>query len=224
MKLFGKEINGAIFDLDGTLLDSMWVWEKVDEDFLTENGHPPTKDYTQSIKQMHFNEAAEYTKRRYNLVQSVGEIKNRWIEMVKEEYATNIRMKEGAYEFVDYLLSHNVKVAFATTLFRQMAEPCLLNNGIDLNKCPLTTIEEVSRGKGFPDIYLKAAQSIFQDPSHCMIFEDIPLAIQGARSGGFEFCGVYDRYSNRDSEFESMCDNYIADFKDFLSCIKRNNV
>ena len=75
MKIFDKEIYGAIFDLDGTLLDSSWVWLKVDKDFLAQNGIELTDDYTQAVHQMHFNEAALYTKTRYKLEQSVEQRK-----------------------------------------------------------------------------------------------------------------------------------------------------
>ena len=94
VKLFGEKINGVIFDLDGTLLDSMWVWQKVDNDFLSENGIIVTEDYTDAVKQMHFEESALYTKTRYNLPLSTEQIKNRWIEMVKEEYRHNIKLKD----------------------------------------------------------------------------------------------------------------------------------
>ena len=96
VKLFGEEIKGVIFDLDGTLLDSMRVWEKVDKDFLAENGIAVTSDYTEAVKQMHFEESALYTKNRYSLAITTEQIKNRWIEMVKEEYARNIKLKAGA--------------------------------------------------------------------------------------------------------------------------------
>ncbi|MDE5549551.1 MAG: HAD family phosphatase [Clostridia bacterium] len=220
VKLFGKEIKGVIFDLDGTLLDSMWVWQKVDNDFLAENGIVVTDDYTDAVKQMHFEESALYTKTRYNLSLTTEQIKRRWIEMVMEEYRHNIKLKDGAYEFIRKLLSKDVKVAFATTLFREIAKVCLDNNGLLSDKlgvdCPLVTGEEVSRGKGFPDIYLKAAQKIGVKPCECMVFEDIPLAIEGASAGGFLTCGVYDIYSNNKTDFSSLCKNYIQSFSILL--------
>lgn len=223
VKLFGEKINGVIFDLDGTLLDSMWVWQKVDNDFLAENGIIVTEDYTDAVKQMHFEESALYTKTRYNLPLSTEQIKNRWIEMVKEEYRHNIKLKDGAYEFIRKLLSKGVKIAFATTLFRESAEQCLDNNGLSFNKlgieCPLITGEEVSRGKGFPDIYLKAAEKIGVKPSECMVFEDIPLAIEGASAGGFLTCGVYDIYSNKFTNFSPKCKNYIQSYSILLEFI-----
>ena len=220
MKIFDKEISGAIFDLDGTLLDSSWVWLKVDRDFLAENGIELTADYTQAVHQMHFNEAALYTKTRYNLQLSVEEIKDRWIKMVSAEYAHNIRLKDGAYDFICKLIAHGVRVAFATTLFRKVAIPCLVNNKISTEflgvECPLTTADEVERGKGYPDIYLLAASKIDVDPSECMVFEDIPLAMQGVQAGGFEFCGVYDESSNGNTNFADMCRYYIKSFQELL--------
>ena len=109
VKLFKEEIKGVIFDLDGTLLDSMWVWEKVDNDFLAENGIAVTSDYTEAVKQMHFEESALYTKSRFSLDMSTEQIINRWTEMVKEEYAYNIKLKEGAYDFIRKLISKGVK-------------------------------------------------------------------------------------------------------------------
>ena len=220
MKIFDKDISGAIFDLDGTILDSSWVWLKVDADFLAENGIEVTDDYTEAVHQMHFNEAALYTKTRYGLKQSVEQIKDRWIEMVEYEYAHNIKLKDGAYAFICKLINAGVKVAFATTLFKKVAIPCLVNNklsqeflGID---CPLTTADEVERGKGYADIYLLAASKIGVEPHSCMVFEDIPLAMQGAQKGGFEFCGVYDLSSNGKSNFADMCRYYIKSFEELL--------
>ncbi|MDE6189586.1 MAG: HAD family phosphatase [Clostridia bacterium] len=225
IKLFEKEIKGAIFDLDGTLLDSMWVWEKVDEDFLIENGLPLTPDYTAAVREMHFEEAALYTKTRYSLPLSTDDIKNRWIDMVKDEYAHNIKLKEGAYDFIKLLIKNDVRVAFATTLFCEVAKLCLKNNGLTYEKLkvelPLTTIEEVTRGKGYPDIYLRAAQKIDLQPCECMVFEDIPLAIKGAKAGGFHTCGVYDEYSNYGSEFEQICTNYIKNYGVLLNSIEK---
>lgn len=220
MKIFDKEISGAIFDLDGTLLDSSWVWLKVDADFLAENGVTLTSDYTAAVHQMHFNEAALYTKTRYDLEMSVEQIKDRWIEMVEYEYAHNIKLKDGAHDFICKLINEGVMVAFATTLFRKVAIPCLVNNkltkeflGVD---CPLTTADEVERGKGYPDIYLLAASKIQLQPSECMVFEDIPLAMQGAQKGGFEFCGVYDESSNGNTNFADMCRYYIKSYNELL--------
>lgn len=220
MKVFDKEIYGAIFDLDGTLLDSSWVWLKVDKDFLAQNGIVLTQDYTQAVHQMHFNEAALYTKTRYNLEQSVEQIKDCWIEMVANEYAHNIKLKDGAYDFICKLISAGVKVAFASTLFRKVAVPCLERNKLTKEflgaECPLTTADEVKRGKGYPDIYLLAASKIDVAPKDCMIFEDIPLAMQGAQKGGFEFCGVYDESSNGNTNFADMCRFYIKSYRELL--------
>ena len=146
--------------------------------------------------------------------------------MVEKEYSQDIFLKPFAYEFIVALLDKGVKVGYATTLFKEMAIPCLLNNKINSEslkrKCPLTTIEEVERGKGFPDIYLLSAEKMGVSAEECIVFEDIPLAIEGAKAGGFEFCGVYDKYSNAHTNFKSLCKNYITNFEELLEMIKKN--
>ena len=77
--------------------------------------------------------------------------------------------------------------------------------------------------KGFPDIYLAAAQKMGVEPRDCMVFEDIPLAIEGASAGGFLTCGVYDKYSNKEKDFSSLCKNYIQSYSILLEFIEENN-
>ena len=94
------DIKAAIFDLDGTLVDSMYVWKKVDEDFLTARGIPTSEDYTDKMRTMFFETAAAYTKETYKLDESVEEIMQVWLDMAHYEYANNVRAKKGALEFL----------------------------------------------------------------------------------------------------------------------------
>lgn len=141
--------KGAIFDLDGTLLDSMQMWAEIDIRFLKEHGICATEDYSQTVKTLGYRKAAEYTIERYRLPLSVDEVTTRWSEMADEEYATRIRLKEGAEDYLRHLHRTGLKLAVATALTRSSVEYALRNNGVLDLFSSVTMLHEVSREKDF---------------------------------------------------------------------------
>jgi HAD superfamily hydrolase (TIGR01509 family) len=192
---WGCGFRGAIFDLDGTLLDSMGLWVQVDIDFLKKRGHFASKEYLQAIKPMGFYEAAKYTVSRFNLKETAEEVQRELGGMCRSAYEHDIRLKPGAKEYLIHLKDAGVSLGVATALGRDLFEPVLKNNGIFDLFGALASLDEVRRGKGFPDIYLLAAERLKIAPAACVVFEDILLGILGAKAGGFMTCGVYDKSS-----------------------------
>ena len=88
--------KGAIFDMDGTLLDSMGLWEEIDERFLKKRGIPLTPEYTEAMKRMGYNEGAKYTIQQYHLPETPEAIVEEWKEMAREAYAHQLKLKPGA--------------------------------------------------------------------------------------------------------------------------------
>jgi HAD superfamily hydrolase (TIGR01509 family) len=209
--------KGAIFDLDGTLLDSMQMWMEIDIRFLKEHGICATEDYSQTVKTLGYRKAAEYTIERYHMPLSVDEVVSRWGAMANEEYATRIRLKEGAEEYIRRLHKNGRKLAIATALTLSSVEFALRNNGIFELFESVTMLHEVSRGKGFPDIYLLAAERLSLKPDECVVYEDILEGIFGAKAGGFLVCGVYDDSSMHDwSQIQSIADHAITNWHELL--------
>ena len=103
-----KNIEGAVFDLDGTLLDSSWVWEKVDEKFLGDRGFQVPDDYVDEISPLGAERVAVYTIERFGLNEDKDDIVREWIEMAKKEYATEVVCKPYAKEFLEELLVYPV--------------------------------------------------------------------------------------------------------------------
>ncbi len=209
--------KGAIFDLDGTLIDSMGVWRQIDIDFLKKRGYEATMDYTSAIAHMGVDENASYTKKRYNLNESEEDIKNEWYDMAIEAYSNTIRLKKGVYEYLTHLNRQNVKMAIATASEQDLVIPVLRNNKIlDLFE-NITTIKEVKRSKGNPDVYIKCAEKMNLKINECMVFEDILEGVKGAKKGGFYTVAVYDYWAEKSrNEIIEKADRYIRDFTELI--------
>ena len=190
-----KNIEGAVFDLDGTLLDSSWVWEKVDEKFLGDRGFQVPDDYVDEISPLGAERAAVYTIERFGLNEDKDDIVREWIEMAKKEYATEVVCKPYAKEFLEEIHKLNIKMAVATSSDRELFMKTLEREGILKYFQKIVTVDEVERGKGYPDIYEEAARRIKVNPHKCLVFEDILAGVTGASLGEFNVVAVFDEKS-----------------------------
>lgn len=212
-----KEFKGVIFDLDGTILDSMWVWEQVDVNFLGKRGIPIPKDYAKEISAMNIKTAAEYTINRFGLQETVDQVVAEWFDMAVREYAEDVQLKTGVYEYMTYLKAKNVKLAVATSSPKELFLPCLENNEVYEFFDAIVTTMEVPRGKDFPDVYEEAARRISLKPSECMVFEDILKGIKAAKQGGFYVVAVEEEHAAEDrEEIRQISNQYIKDFEELM--------
>lgn len=213
-----RKIKGAIFDLDGTILDSMHIWPQIDEDFLGRRGIPLPDDYIKEISTMGFHEIAIYTKERFSLSETLDEIKNEWNEMSIMAYATAIGLKAGAKEFLKLLKENGVKIAVATASNELLFMPALENNGILEYFDAFTTLAEVKNGKGSSDIYFKAAEKIGVSASECVVFEDLYDGLKAARKDGFFTVGVKENFAVvSEEEIKKESDIFISDFFELMN-------
>lgn len=212
-----ENIKAAIFDLDGTLIDSMYVWEKVDHDFLTERGIPVTQDYTDKMRTMFFHTAAEYTKKEYALSESVEEIMNIWLSMARHEYEFHVKAKPFVKEYLKELKDQGMKIGIATSSDPYLSEPVLKNNDLkEYFDCVCFT-SEVGKNKNYPDIYLYTAEKLGTKPEECIVFEDIPEGINGASTAGMKTVAVYDESSTELEELlRKSADQYIYSFSEMF--------
>ena len=212
-----REFKGAIFDLDGTLLDSMWVWRDIDIRFLDKRGYELTPDYIEAISAKAFKAAAEYTIERFKLEETAEDIIEEWHSMAYESYSTKVVLKPNAKEYLERLKAKGIKLAVATASAETLFKPALINNGIYDFFDTIVTADEVERGKGFPDIYLKASKNLNLLPEECIVYEDIFKGIQGAKAGNFYTVGVYDKHSEYEQDkIKKLADKYIKDFAELL--------
>ncbi len=186
-------IKGAIFDLDGTLFDSLWVWEEIDKRFLSKRGFEVPPDYSETISAMGFRRTAEYTIERFGLSETPDFLMDEWMDMSRDIYAHEVRLKPFAKDYLYKLHSKGVKLGIATSSTADLYMPALKNNGIDkLFSIIMDTSE--CRSKDFPDIYLAVAEKMRLSPSECVVFEDLPVALKSAAKEGFKTVAVMDKH------------------------------
>lgn len=212
-----QEIDAVIFDLDGTLIDSMWMWTDIDIEYLERFGIPMPENLAADIEGKSFTETARYFKEVLHIPLSVEEIKQDWTRMAIAKYECQVPLKPGAGRFLDYLKERHIKMGIATSNAIELARAALEGNHMTKYFDVVLTGCAVPRGKPSPDIYLKAAEELGADPGRCLVFEDIPNGITAGKSAGMKVCAVEDDFSgHQQSVKRKLADYYIQTYDDIF--------
>lgn len=209
-------IKGAIFDLDGTLLDSMPMWLALYPGLLRERG-VSHGNLNSVLAAKTLRQSADYIAGAFPLGMTADEILERWDAEVAWQYKNILELKESAAEFLSKLKDGGLTLCVATLTDRRHAVLALERLGVlDMFEF-VVTVPEIGRGKFFPDIYLEAAKRLGYSPSECLVFEDALHAVETAKRAGFRVCAVYDdSQRRRQAEIGAACDMYINGFKELL--------
>lgn len=210
------EFSAAIFDLDGTLIDSNSVWEKIDRILLQKRGINCTDEFVHRLTAMTYEDAAEEM-HKLGVKESTEELIMEFNSLAVSEYRYNIFLKDGVRDYLDYLKQHGIKLAVATASPDSLYEPVLRNNHIYSFFDVFCTTEQVGKSKDFPDIYLHAASELGVSPSECVVFEDVLKGIISAKNAGMKAVGVYDKYSEEDIvTIRTAADKFIFNFFEMM--------
>lgn len=208
-----KNKKAVIFDMDGTIIDSMWVWAAIDNEFLGARGYKATREMQHDIEGKSFYETACYFKEHFHLPEDVQTIMDTWNEMAYDKYKNDVRLKEGVTKFLEYLSSNGIKAGIATSNARSLVLACLESLNVLHYFDAITTGDEVLKGKPNPDIYLLTAQKMNVKPEDCLVFEDVPMGILAGKRAGMEVCAVDDEMSRHlDDSKKELADDFILSF------------
>ena len=217
-KINFMDFQCAIFDLDGTLINSTGVWNKVDEDFFNRRNVIMPPEFPQVIKTHTLMSGAVYIKDRLSLPESPEDIVKEWHDAAVYAYHNDVRIKPYVKELLELLKQeYGYKIGLATSNTHELYDQCLINNGIYDYFDSFTQSDEVERLKGFPDIYEKSAERMGVPKEECIVFEDVYQAVKGARMGNFFTVAVEDSASADDrEEIIKIADVYIKSFRELV--------
>lgn len=216
-----KNIKAAIFDMDGTLIDSMWVWDKIDKNFLKKRNLPVPQDLKENLDKLDPDKTSKYFKDTFNLKETLKEIEQEWFDTACYEYSNNVSLKPGVKEFLSLLKMNGIRIALATSNYSILVETALKKNNIYNFFNAIVTSDDVARNKNFPDIYLFAAKKLKVPPKNCIVFEDILSAIKSAKSCGMIAVGVHDNYSEYEkTSIIHYADKYIYSYNELTNFFK----
>lgn len=204
----------AIFDMDGTIIDSMPAWKEMWKEYLISQDITPPDDIANRIVNKTLSDSSQYFIDTYNINSTKEEIVNQFHELMAERYYNGFPPKAGVTKFIEFLNLENVPCAVVTATAYDLARACLEKNGLIKLFDQVISCEMVGKSKEYPDAYNLAANFFNSKPYETVIFEDAPYAVKTAKNAGYYTVGVFDEYyASQRNEMREMCDLCISDFR-----------
>lgn len=203
-------VQAGLFDLDGVLIDSLYVWNEIGRDFLHENGCKLTGQVAEDIRDMSFMESACYFVDRLGLDATPQQLMDDWNARAFPAYANEVELMPGAGEYVKRLAQAGIRLAVVTASDSRLAEAALQRLGIAQAFETIVTESEIGLEKNSPKIFLRTAQTLNAAPEACMVFEDSLYAAKAAKAAGMKVCALYGSGRGEKKEaFEAVADHCI---------------
>ena len=208
-------IDTLIFDMDGTLIDSMNIWHEIDKEFFENHGREFPSDLVKKLDGLSFDDTAYLFINYYKFDYTKEEIQAIWHKMSYDHYKNTIPYKPGAEEFIKKAKEKGFKMGIATSNSRDLVEAIDSRLHISDYISVIITNDEVSNGKPAPDIYLKVAEVLNSKPENCLVFEDVPGGIRAGKAAGMKVVAVQDDLTAYlDDEKRALSDYYIKDYNE----------
>lgn len=208
-------IRGAIFDLDGTILDSMKLWDTLGADYLRSLGIEPKEDLSKTFRTMSLTQAADYYRTVYHVPKTKEDIIRGVIRRIETFYRYEAEPKPQIEVFLQKLKEKNVRICLATASDQTLAEAALKRGKIRDFFSGIFTCESVGHGKDEPEIYRRSADFLGTGKAQTAVFEDAFHAAKTAKEDGFFTVAVFDRSEAQQEQLRAISDYAITDFSDF---------
>ena len=205
----------AIFDMDGTLIDSMNFWKNLASEYLTNKGITKiSTNILEEIKTMTMSESAALFKQKFSLS---GDPEKEMNAIMEGHYRNDIPLKKGVQKYLQKLHSEGVCMCVASAAAEDLVEVCLNRLGVRNYFAFLLSCETVGAGKRSPIVYHEAAKRMGAVPADAAVYEDALYAVETAKDAGYYVVGVYDDgTSNNWETIERIADEIILSWEDAL--------
>ncbi len=208
-------IRAAIFDADGTLLDSMGIWQQLGERYLHSHGILPEPGLGNKLYPLSLEEGCAYLKANYSLPEETSQISKAMEGILRAFYEREAALKPGAEAFLRRLNREKIPMIVATSGHRENLLLAFRRLKIDGCFQEILTCADFGVSKREPTVYLEAAARLGAAPGETMVFEDVLYGICGAKSAGFQTVAIEDPTNRREEEaLRETADLYIRDFRD----------
>ena len=213
-----QDIKAVIFDVDGTIADSMWMWKQIDIEYLGKFGITLPDDLQKNIEGMSFRETAIYFKERFRISDSIEKMMEDWNAMAAHKYQHEIPLKKAVKEFIALCKNKELLLGIATSNSAELLGYLLKAHEVTDCFDVIITGSDGLKGKPAPDMYLEAAKRLNVDPKDCLVFEDIMPGILAGKRAGMKVCAVDDLYSKEVlADKKTEADYFIESFEEMLN-------
>ncbi len=209
-----KEVDSVIFDLDGTLLDSLWAWEHSGSNFVRSQGFEPPADLDEKLVKLSLMDGANLIKEMYGLSYTPEEILELTLLPIKNRYFYDVEPMPGVPELLAHLRKQGVKMAVATASYKEYAQAALKRLGLAEYFEFIITCDEVGIGKTSPKVYEVAAQRLGTRKERTLVAEDALHALETAHKAGFKTAGIEEGHSaHQRAEKQAVSDYYVVSYE-----------
>lgn len=211
------KVKGAIFDMDGTLTDSMYIWRSAASNYIRSIGKIPSPDLDERVSHKSVFDTIKTFREEYGIEGTDEEISAGVFATVSRIYREKVVLKEGVSELVKELFDKGIPICIATATDRPISGAAMERLGLSPYVKKLFTVAEVGKGKDDPDIYFEALRELGCTPSEALVFEDAPYAVKTAKAAGFITIGLYeDVYKDEWEDIKNIADDYAVSMKELL--------
>jgi len=215
-----KKITGAIFDADGTLLDSMQMWGRIEIDFLISLGVTPRPGLREVLRSLGGHEVPEYFRIEYGVDMTIDEISAGINALIEESYFQKVPLKHGVVRVLDLFRDRGVRMCVASATDRYLIEAALRRCGIDEYFGRVFSCGDEGTSKSDTKIFYRAAAFLGTDVRNTLVVEDALYAMRTAKSAGFPVVAVFDAsWGDRTEDIKDLCDHYFIKMDEMLDVI-----
>lgn len=217
------KIKAAIFDMDGTLVDSLmlWnvLWSRLGREFLNDESFVPSVEDDKKVRTLTLKEAMALIHKNYGIGASGEELLEIANALITDFYQNDVKLKDGVKEFLETMKKRGVKMCVASATAPELVEMAMEHCGIKHYFTKLFSCSEIGKGKEEPDIFMMAAEFLGEDIANTCVFEDSLVAISTAHAIGMQTVGIYDKYNFGQEKIREIAAEYIAEGETLMKLI-----